>query len=235
MIAPAPSMIRRARFQAHHVPLLQIQFGGILDRDDALLLRDEARERIQHGGLAGARAARDHDVQPRFHAAAQEIQHAGGEGLVLDQVLGGEHALAVAPDRHHRADQRERRNHCADARAVGQAGVHDGRRIVDAAADGAHDALDDHAHVRVVLEADVGLDHAAGALHVHVVEAVDHDVGDRRVLEQQLQRTQAEHLIENLLDESLALAHRHGQRLVDDELLHHRADLPADAILVQVF
>ena len=76
--------------------------------------------------LPGARAAGDHDIQPRFHAAAQKVQHAGGEGLVLEQILGGQHLLAVAPDRHHRADQRERRDHCADARAVGEAGVHDG-------------------------------------------------------------------------------------------------------------
>ena len=97
-----------------------------------------------------------------------------------------------------------------------------------------HDALDDHAHVRLVLEADIGFDHAAGALDVDVVEAVDHDVADGRVLEQRLQRTQAEDLIEDLLDQLLALGQGHGQRFVDDELLHHRADLPAHAVLVQV-
>ena len=29
--------IGRARFQAHHVRLLQLQFGGVFDGDDALL------------------------------------------------------------------------------------------------------------------------------------------------------------------------------------------------------
>ena len=87
MIAPAPSMFGGRRFQAHHVALLQMQFGRVLDGDDALFLGDEARERVQHRGLAGAGTAGDHDVQPRFHAAAQEIQHAGGEGLVLEQVF----------------------------------------------------------------------------------------------------------------------------------------------------
>ena len=31
--------VRRARFQPHHVGLLQLQLGGVLDGDDALALR----------------------------------------------------------------------------------------------------------------------------------------------------------------------------------------------------
>ena len=89
-----------------------------------------------------------------------------------------------------------------------EARVHDGRGIVDAAADGRDDALDDHADVGLVLEADVGFHHAAGALDVDVVEAVDHDVADGGILEQRLQRAEAEDLVEDLLDELLALAPR---------------------------
>ena len=234
VMAPAPSMFAGRVSRRTTWFCCRLQFGRVFDGDDALFFRNEARERVQHGGLARARTARDHDVQPRLHAAAHEIEHAGGEGLVLEQIFGGEQLLAVAPDRHHRPDQRERRNHRADARAVGQARVHDRRRIVDAAADGAHDAVDDHAHVRLILEADVGFHQAAGALDVDVVEAVDHDVADGGVLEQLLQRPQAEDFIENLLDELLALGHRHRQRFVDDQPLDHVADLAAHAVLVQV-
>ena len=63
----------------------------------------------------------------------------------------------------------------------GQARVHHRARLVDAAADRADDALDDLHQVRVVLEHDVGLLELAFALDVDLVEAVDQDVGDRRI------------------------------------------------------
>ena len=96
------------------------------------------------------------------------------------------------------------------------------------------DALDDHAHVRLILEADVGLHQPPGALDVDVVEAVHHDVADGGILEQRLQRAQAEDLVQDLLDQPLALGQRHRERLVEDQPLHHVADLPAHAVLVQV-
>ena len=142
--------------------------------------------------------------------------------------------LAVTADGDHRADQRERRNHRADARAIGQARVHNRRRIVDAAANGVDNAIDDHAHVRVILEPDIGLHQASGPFHVHVVEAVDQDVADGWVLEQRFQRAQPEDFVQNLFDQLFALAHGHGEGFVYDELLHHDADLPADAFFVEV-
>ena len=54
--------------------------------------------------------------------------------FVLDQVFGGQQLLAVTADGNHRADERERRNDGADAGAVGEARIDNGRRIVDAAA-----------------------------------------------------------------------------------------------------
>ena len=129
--------------------------------------------------------------------------------FVLQQVFGGQQLLAETADGHHRPDQRQRRDHGAHARAVGQAGVDDGRGIVDAAADVRNDAVDDHAHVRLVLEADVGLHQAPAALDVDVVVPVHQDVADGRILEQRLQRAQTEDLVEHLLDEPLALGDRH--------------------------
>ena len=51
--------VRRPRFEAHDVRLLQLQLGRVLDRDDALVLRDEARQHVEQRRLAGAGAARD--------------------------------------------------------------------------------------------------------------------------------------------------------------------------------
>ena len=61
--------VRRPRLEPHRVPLPQRQFRRVLDRDDALALRDEARERVEQRRLARAGAARDDDVQPRRDGA----------------------------------------------------------------------------------------------------------------------------------------------------------------------
>ena len=58
--------VGRARFHARHVRLLQPQFGGVFDGDDALVFRDVAGERVEQRGLAGAGAAADQDVQARL-------------------------------------------------------------------------------------------------------------------------------------------------------------------------
>ena len=55
--------VRRPRLEPHPVLLLQLQLGRILDRHDALVLRDRGRERVQHRRLAGAGTARDEDVE----------------------------------------------------------------------------------------------------------------------------------------------------------------------------
>ena len=64
--------VRRARLEPEHVPLVELQLGGVLDRDDPLVVRDRGRERVQQRRLARARAARDQDVQLRLDAAARK-------------------------------------------------------------------------------------------------------------------------------------------------------------------
>ena len=49
--------VRRAGLEAQHVLLVQLELGGVLDRDDALVLGDERGEHVERRGLAGAGAA----------------------------------------------------------------------------------------------------------------------------------------------------------------------------------
>jgi len=42
LMPPSFVQVRRARFELHHVPLLQLQLGRILDGDNPLLIGDEA-------------------------------------------------------------------------------------------------------------------------------------------------------------------------------------------------
>jgi hypothetical protein len=115
-----------------------------------------------------------------------------------DQV--GRHQLvgAETADRQQRPVDRQRRDDGVDARAVGQPGVDHRRGLIDAAADLADDLVDDPHQVAVVFEGDAGQLELALALDVDLVVAVDEDVGDGRLLQQRLERPQAENLVEHL-------------------------------------
>ncbi len=119
------------------------------------------------------------------------------------------------------AVDRQRRDDRVDAAAVGQAGVDHRRGFVDPPADRRDDLLDDPEQVPLVLEAHRRrLEHAV-ALDEHAVVAVDQDVGDRRVLEQRLERPEAEQFVEHVVDQLLALGMVErvvllGQLLEDD-------------------
>ena len=95
-----------------------------------------------------------------------------------------------------------------DAAAVGEAGVDHRRRLVDAAADLGDHLVDDPAQVRVVVEAHRRLVEAALALDPDVARAVDHDLRDRVVGEQALERPVAEDVVGDLLGEPLAVVAR---------------------------
>ena len=55
--------VGRPGLQADDVLLLELEFGGVLDGDDALAVRDQPGEGVEQGGLAGAGAAGDDDVE----------------------------------------------------------------------------------------------------------------------------------------------------------------------------
>jgi hypothetical protein len=54
--------VGRPRFHPGHVHLAHLQFGGVLDGDDALVVGDEAGEHVQERGLSGAGSPGDDHV-----------------------------------------------------------------------------------------------------------------------------------------------------------------------------
>ena len=86
--------VGRTRLEPHDVILLEAEFGGVFNSDDALARRDIRREKIEQRGLARARAAGDDDVHAREDAGAQEFEHGRGESVILDEIVGGEQILA---------------------------------------------------------------------------------------------------------------------------------------------
>jgi len=68
--------VRRPRLERDDVALLKMQLCRVLDRDDPLVARNEARERIEERRLADARAARDQDVELAADAGTKEVDRA---------------------------------------------------------------------------------------------------------------------------------------------------------------
>ena len=64
---------RRARFQRDDVRLLQPELRRVLDRDDALGVRDVAGERVEQRRLTGTGTAGDDRVELGLDAGAQEL------------------------------------------------------------------------------------------------------------------------------------------------------------------
>ena len=67
--------------------LLKLKLRRVLDGDDAFLVRDKARQRVQRRRLARTRAARDQHVQPRADDRLQEKRHILGERAEFDQLM----------------------------------------------------------------------------------------------------------------------------------------------------
>ena len=132
--------------------------------------------------------------------------------------------------RHRRAVQRQRRDDRVDAAAVGEAGVDHRAGLVDAPADLADDAVDDLPQVRVVAERTSASSSRPAALDVDAVEAVDQDVGDRRVLQQRLERAEAEGLVHHVVHQPFLLGAVEQALLGLAQLADEDADLGADGV-----
>ena len=136
--------------------LAKLELHRVLDGDDALVVGDEARQQVEHRRLTGTGTTRDDDVQPAQHAGLEEVGGLAGERTLLDEVVDGELLLGELTNRERRSLHRERRDDGVHTRAIGQAGVTHGRRLVDATTDLGDDALDHPAQMVVGDEPGIG-------------------------------------------------------------------------------
>ena len=86
----------------------------------------------------------------------------------------------------------------------------------------------------VVAEDDLRALDPALLLDEDLLRPVDHDVGDLLVLEEQLERAEAERLVEDLVDEALALGAVEQRVLGVAEMLDHDADLAPERFRVHL-
>src|SRR5690554_4927001 len=138
--------------QCEHVLLMELQLGGVLHGDDALVTGDVAGQHVQGGGLTGTGTTGDDDVEAATDAGPEEVGDPLGEGAELDEVgflikVDGELANSEV-----RPADRQGMDDGVDTGAVGETGVHHRRRLVDTPADLTDDLVDDAAEVDLVDE-----------------------------------------------------------------------------------
>ena len=109
-----------------------------------------------------------------------------------------------------------------------------GLDFVDAAADLADDALADVQKLLVVAEADAGLLDLAVDFDEDLPRAVHHDVGDVVARQQRLQRTVAQDVVADVLEQLLLLGDRHREILDRDDVVDDVADFLAGAVRLEL-
>ena len=216
--------VRRARLEGHDMILAKLELRGILDGDDAFVLGDEAAQDVERRRLSRAGATAHHHVQPAANARAQETNHVRGDRSVPDQVVDGEGFLGELSDRHGRPTQRQRRDDHVDTGSVLEARIHHRRRLVDAAADAADDPVDHLHQLLVALERHRAERQLAVLLDVDLLVAVDHDFGDVLAREQLLEGSEAEHVVDQDLDETKPVRPAHRDVLLGDHVVEQFRD-----------
>src|SRR5262249_13868370 len=154
---------------------------------------------------AGAGAPRHDDVEPCLDGGFQQLHHARGHGLAFDQIGGLQLVLREPADGHQRSVEGKRRYDDVHTRAVEQACIDHRIRLIHAAPDLGNDFVDDSQQVLIVTEDNVRQLQLTAAFDINLTRAVYQDVRDSGILQQGLQRTEPEHLVDNLVRDLLLL------------------------------
>ena len=133
--------VRRPRFEAHDVVARQAQLGRVFDGDHPLARRYARRERIEQRRLARSGSPADDDVGATLDGAFEQLSDRRRAQLEQFDRTGSK-----APDRDARTVHGQRRDDDVDPRSVGQSGIDDGTRAVDAETQWRDDPLDQLVH-----------------------------------------------------------------------------------------
>ena len=206
--------VRWARFHRQHVILVELEFLGVLDGDDAFLRRDERRQHVEHRRLARTGATGDDHVQLAHDAGLEEPGGVGVDRAVADQVVDLEGFAGELPDGEEGTLDGEGMDHRVHAGAIGKSGVDHGSRLIDTTTDLGHDLVDDPAEVlRAHERRRVTLD-APRPLHVDGVGTVHHDFGDFVLLQQLVDRAVTQDVVGHVLDELRLVGGRQRRALL---------------------
>ena len=176
------------RLEAKHVRLVHMDLRGLLNDDDAVVVRNMSRERVQQRRLAGARAARDEDVvlgPDGVRELRRDHRCHGADGHEILQAVPS----CEFPDGQRRSTDRAGWEHRGDTRPVLEACIEQRLDLRDLVAACTGDVLDRHGQVPRFQDAigderdqPVALDEHPRAARVH------HHLGDLRIAQQILDR-----------------------------------------------
>jgi hypothetical protein len=80
----------RAAFHLANVGLLQLEFGRVLNGEDAFVVINKRLQRVERGRFTRTRTTRDDDVQTDGHGGLQIRSHFFGEGTKFHQVINAQ-------------------------------------------------------------------------------------------------------------------------------------------------
>jgi len=84
--------------ELHHVLLVHLEFGRILDHDEPVAVAGRVAHGVEQIGLAARRAARDDQIQPALDGHAEELFRQRRDGTQLRQILQRPRHEPVAAD-----------------------------------------------------------------------------------------------------------------------------------------
>jgi hypothetical protein len=116
--------VGRSSLEAEHVRLGQPQLGGVLDRDDPFIVRDERRQDAEKRGLPRAGASGHDDVGATPHACREERERPRTERAAKHELLGPERHGRELPDVESRTAERKGRHDRVHPAAVRQSSIH---------------------------------------------------------------------------------------------------------------
>ncbi len=108
-------IVRWSGFERNLVRLHHLQFNGVFNGHDALMIRDGAGEDVEKGRFSGAGIPRYHDVQTRSDTNRHKICHPLSQSVFLDQILHRKLILQEPADGDTGALLRNGRNDGIDA------------------------------------------------------------------------------------------------------------------------
>src|SRR5580692_9033075 len=109
-----------------HVRLLDMQFGGVFDNDDALFLWDRVRQNAEDSRLSGRGSAADKHGLSVANLFGKKIRERLRQRAASDKVIDRVMAAGKLPNDECGRRPHDRRNDCRETASIWELGVQDG-------------------------------------------------------------------------------------------------------------
>ena len=199
--------------------LFELEFGSILDGDDAFVVAESARQCIEKCGFAGPSAAGNDDIEFRLDTNGEQISDLIAQRSLVHQLVHAE-GTRKAPNRQLWPVDGQRREYDVDPLPGRETRVHHRTRLIDSTVDPGHDAIDGLQQLSFGSEPCTDTFDAAETLDIDLVGTVDHDFGDGGIGEERFENTQSKGIVDDLAYKFVACTRRHDRAFATDEQPH---------------